>query len=316
MLTCLFIFVAAGCNTSVNNTSIAEKIIVGTPTSNPASLLTHVPSQFPTNKPTEEPTAIPDVTLAVAENNTSEEALDDLSEFKSLQDCFSDYDFQIESSDSDDMSNSFEVSGKIDLDSDGIEDSISIHLQGRYNNLSFIEINHVKQIFNIDRSYEGEVRIVDVDRNDSYLEVACLDEGPSGDPIYIFFRYDGINVYELGSIDAYALIDGKGKLISSFHYVWMLKPSFCSAWYEIQNNTFVIKNNKIEKYLNQTYDFVGGNGYFIPYDELPENPDIQWEETTDFQAGKVKLIDMLNSNYYYVEFPDGEKGLMYFWIGD
>jgi hypothetical protein len=153
--------------------------------------------------------------------------------------------------------------------------------------------------------------------------VASFDEGPSGDPEFTFFRYDGSSIYELGSIDAYASIDGEGKLISSFHRNNYFKPSFCSAWYEIIDNAMVCKNNKIDQYLGLMYDFSGGEAYFLPYDTLPDNPDIQWDEMKHFEACQVKLVDIWDLsegertlNYYFIELPTGETGLIYFWIGD
>jgi hypothetical protein len=249
-------------------------------------------------------------------DDTGEETLDDLSTFLPIQDCFIDYKFQVEQVGSDDNRTSYMVNGNYDLNSDGKEDSISILQKGRNNNLSFIEVNQIKLSFNVDNPYDGEVHIIDLDKSDPYLEVASFDDGPSGDPEYLFFRYDGSSIYEIGRIDAYASIDGSGRLISSFHRSNYFKPSFCSAWYEILNNALVIKHNRIDPYLGQMYDFAGGDAYFIPYEELPENPDIQWDETKHFDACKVKIIDIRGMNEYYIELPTGEKGLIYFWIGD
>ena len=82
-------------------------------------------------------------------------------------------------------------------------------------------------------------------------------------------------------------------------------------------------NNKIDLYLGQMYDFSGGGADYLLYEKLPDNPNIQWEEMKRFKESKVKLIDVWAMsederilNYYYIEFPTGERGLLYFWIGD
>lgn len=330
-----FLFTLASCKTSDNSSGSTNRYTLVTPTCSladvpidtPAYSPTDVPANTPTNIPTSlttnVPMASPSLTLPAVTGDTGEKTLDDLSAFLPLQDCFLDYAFQVEKIGSEDNRASYTVNGNYDLNSDGKEDSILILLKGRNNDLSYIEVNQIKLSYNLDNPYEGEVHIIDLDKNDPYLEVACFDDGPSGDPEFLIFRYDGSSIYELGRIDAYASIDGKGRLISSFHRNNHFKPKFCSAWYEIINNAMVRKNNKIDQYLGQMYDFTGGEAYFLPYEELPENPDIRWDEMKHFEAYKVKLIDIWGLseedrtlNYYYIEFPTGETGLIYFWIGD
>lgn len=329
VLCCFYTLTLASCNKPDNSSISTVKFPVLTPncsvTETPIVTLTysptHVPVNSPTNvtisSPTNVPTNYPFLTMPAVTGAAGEESLDDLSAFQPLQDCFLDYTFQVEEVGSHDDRTSYKVKGNYDLNSDGKDDCIIILQKGRYNKLSYIEVNKIKLSFDIDNPYDGEVHIIDLDKNDPYLEVACFDDGPSGDPEFLFFRYDGSSIYEMGRIDAYASIDGNGKLISYFHRSNYLVPNFCSAWYEIINNAMILKNNKIDQYLGQMYDFTGGEAYFLPYEKLPDHPDIQWEEMKHFEACKVKLIDIWGSiNYYYIEFSTGERGLIYFWIGD
>lgn len=326
VLCCFFLLIITGCKTSDNNAGSLDSRDEATPTEvidNTATADEELkqPTDIPTGQtiglPSESPSpALPAVT-------DEEETLDDLSVFMPLQDCFLDYAFQVEELGVEEYSPSYQVKGSYDLDSDGKEDSISILLKGQGNDSTYIEVNETRLSFSVEFPIDGEVHIVDLDQNDRYLEVACYDDGPSGDPSYIFFRYDGSSIYQLGQIDAYASIDGRGRLISSFHRSNYFKPSFCSAWYEISNNSLIRKDNDISRFLGQTYEFAGGDAYFIPYEELPEHPEIRWEKMKQFEACQVKLIDIWGIdesnrilNYFYVELPSGEKGLMYFWIGD
>jgi hypothetical protein len=306
ILCCFFLFTLAGCKKSDSSSELADGYAEVTPTCS----VTNIP-------------ATPSLTLPAVTDEAGEETLDDLSSFLPINDCDLDYAFQVVEVGSNENRTSYMVNGNYDLNGDGIEDSISILQKGRDDNLSYIEINEIKLSFNMDFPMDGEVHIIDLDKNDPYLEVANYDDGPSGDPEFRLFRYDGSSIIELGSIDAGASFDGRGRLISSFHRNNYFNPGFCSAWYEIINNTLVRKNNKIDQYLGKMYDFSGGDAYFIPYEELPDQPDIQWDEMKHFEACKVKLIDIwgLNKedrglNFSYIELPTGEKGLIYFWIGD
>jgi hypothetical protein len=56
---------------------------------------------------------------------------------------------------------------------------------------------------------------------------------------------------------------------------------------------------------------------------VPENSELEWGVPKHFESGKVKIIDILylndldrTLNFYFVEFPSGDKRLLYFWIGD
>lgn len=268
------------------------------------------------------PSVAPTLTPPVVTNTTGEEALTDISGFQPIQDCFLEYAFLTGQTDDENSGSPDTIISHYDLNGDGREDDIIINLKGG-SITSYIEVNQLRLTFEVDNPYDGEVHIIDLDKNDPYLEVACFDDGPSGDPHYVIFRYDGTHIYESGRIDAFATMDGKGKLISSFHQNRYFEPKFCSAWYEIVNNAMVLKNNKIDQYLGQMYDFSGGEAYFIPYEKLPVQPEIRWEEVKHFEPCEVRLIDIWGMseddrllNYYFVELPTGETGLIYFWIGD
>ncbi len=218
----------------------------------------------------------------------------------------------------------YSIHGKYDLNGDGEADSINAVLITDNEDGSYIEVNGMKVELNL-YNPTGVANIIDLDSEDGYTEVAIFDDGASGDPAFTFIRYDGTKLYTLGTIDRHALMDGKGKFISRFHLANNFKPQFFSALGEFKNNEYLITNYDVEQYIGETYE-VYGTGFFVPLDFYPEDyfEHVVWdsENLREFKATKIKLLgihispDNPTLNWFYVELPDGEKGLLYFWIGD
>ncbi|HHV11831.1 MAG TPA: hypothetical protein GXX75_16275 [Clostridiales bacterium] len=249
-----------------------------------------------------------------------------LEDFSELDKYFKDYTFDISYDEKlEYYERTYSVHGEYDLDGDGKADRINAVLKANYEEDDiYIEVNDRKVALNRGNP-SGEVRVIDLDSRDSYVEVAIFDDGPSGDPNFVFFRYDGKELSLIGSIDRYALMDGQGKFISWFHLANNFKPQFFSAWGEFKNGQYVITNHDVEQNIGKTYE-VDGSGYFIPLDENPESyfEHTVWdsESMREFKATKIKILDIHIEeddrilNWFYVELPDGERGLLYFWIGD
>ncbi len=136
----------------------------------------------------------------------------------------------------------------------------------------------------------GEMYIIDIDSSDKFYEIVIYDLGHSDDPAFDFYRYDGKELMYLFSIDRAALMDGKGKFISSFHLTTHFEPKFYTAWGEYKNGQYVIHNHNIRYYLGKSYEFEG-MAYFVPTDEMPENyfDYITWdyEDQRDFEATRI-----------------------------
>lgn len=267
-------------------------------------------------------------TLAVEDTNINEvNAAKDpnLKDFTALDQYFKAYTFDVVYDKKLEIyQRTYQVHGEYDLNGDGTADKIEVVLEADYEKDSYIDINGEKAILNLS-SPSGEVQVIDLDSKDTYAELAIFDGGPSGDPAYALYRYDGSKLIYLGTIDRYALANGQGKFVSWFHLANHFKPQFFSAWSEIKNNEFVFTNHEVEQYIGNTYE-VDGTGYFIPLESSPKDyfEHTVWdlEVQREFKATKIKLLDIhINEedrtlNWFYVELLDGERGLLYFWIGD
>lgn len=284
--------------------------------------------------PTETISAQPTLMETVSQQTTSGSDIQenedksemDIKNFKPLQESFIKYDFKVKKNGSESRPNSFFVEGEYDLNQDGKPDKINIMIKGFGDTdgeevQAYIEVNGIKQDFYMSYSTDGEVRIFDLDKNDKFFEVAIFDEGPSGDPHYDFFRYDGERLYTIGGIDSRSLCNGEGKLLP-WLAISRFEPIFYSAWLEIDNDALVEKSNDITGYLGKKYKFSGGDAYFMPCDEIPKDFEPMWSEPKEIQACELEIIDIFFYpdsrvlNYYFVELSNGERGMLYFWIGD
>ncbi len=267
--------------------------------------------------------------LEVSSQTQQDEMIDemDISHFKPIRESFIDYSFNVKRSGNKEEPLSFVVTGSYDLNQDGKDDVISSLLQGSFGAAEeitpYLQVNDAKIEFYTDNVIDGEIRVIDLDQRDSFIELAVFDEGPSADPHYKIFRYDGEQLYKLGEIDSGALISGKGKFISNFNRSHF-EPGFCSAWYEIEGHEFIQKSYDTEKYLGKIYRFNGGQVFFTPMEEMPETflPTWDFEKSIELPPGDIKLLDIYYFQndrtlyMYFVELQNGEKGMLHFWIGD
>jgi len=248
-----------------------------------------------------------------------------LKDFAIMDEYMEDYAFDISYDEKlDSYERTYTIHGEYDLNGDGDNDNINALLKPYNEDGSYLEVNGIRTPLYLAHP-AGEMYIIDIDSRDQYKELALYDLGPSDDPVFDFFRYDGKELIYLFSIDRAALMDGQGKFISAFHLTTRFNPKFYSAWGEYKNGEYVINNTDISQYIGRTYE-IDGMAFFIPMDEEPDNyyDHIIWESEAqkEFENNKIKLlgihIDEYDPilNWFFVELPDGQKGLLYFWIGD
>ena len=258
------------------------------------------------------------------QNNNHNTEDPEIEDFSVLDKYFKDYTFDVLYDENLEFyERTYTIHGSYDLNGDGEEEQISALLkQGAEE--SYIEVNGIKvSIYTM--SPTGEVQIIDLDNRDEYVELAIFDDGPSGDPEFKFFRYDGKELISLGSIERGGLMDGQGKLISWFNLSNNFEPHFFSAWGVFSDGKFVTTNHDVEQYIGKSYK-ISGSGFFVPLDNYSGNfidyVDWNFESLREFENTEIKLLDIDISpedrtlNWYYVELPEGERGLLYFWIGD
>jgi len=221
----------------------------------------------------------------------------------------------------------YTIRGTYDMDGDGEEDSILALINTGYSEGSYIEVNGNRLMLD-HGNFSGEMQLIDLDSRDSYTEIAVFDDGPSADPLLQFYRYDGEKVRFVGSIDRYSLMDGKGRFISSFHLASNFHPQFYSAWGEFRNGEYVTTNADVGQYIGKTFE-IDGSGFFVPLDKMPadlseylEHVLWDWDAVREFSGTEAKILNIYMNeddrtlNWFYIELVGGEKGLLYFWIGD
>lgn len=245
-----------------------------------------------------------------------------IEDFELVENKFIDYKFKIE-----EEQDSFTIVGEYDLNGDGNQDKINLKLQKNTdtNVDTYIEVNGIKEEIYMSYTLDGETRLIDLDEGDGFIEVVYFDEGPSADPTYFFYRYDGEKLYKIVDVEDGALVNGQGKIIPS-NYLSNFEPIFYSAWLEIENNEFLLKERDTDEYLGKDYRLHDStNALFVPMEEIPDDYSPSWNEDNliDLEGIELTLIDIHFPdfdenilNFYLVELEDGERGMLYFWIGD
>ncbi len=295
-----------------------EKNVVDTSISSTPAIVTKSPTKSPTLTPTTVTTKAP--STQTSEPTITYDSLKDLSGFKAINDCFI-------STNSNTLTNEnskpyFDAKVSADLNKDGKKDDIHLVLSGVED--SYIEVNQTKLATFIDRSSLAcdpvILHLVDLDRSDSYTDIACLSKGPGGVCNYQLFRYDGSKLYFLGETLSETLINESGKLIPMTYYSTQFKPLFCSAWYEIKDNTLVLHKNDTKELMNQSYAYEKWEvpTFFMPCETIPTTTRNLKGEELNLDSCQITILDVLYDsdsrelNYYFVQLPTGEKGLLYF----
>lgn len=128
------------------------------------------------------------------------------------------------------------TSTSIDLNRDGISDSISYNVKKGYFDDSgiYIQDSCTLSINNLSVTMQGyslsdSIHIVDIDSKDSFKEIVISDDGPNDVPLSILYYYNGKNIIQFGRIDFNGSITANGTGIIKSH-----EPGHIlySAWHE------------------------------------------------------------------------------------
>lgn len=141
-----------------------------------------------------------------------------------------------------------------DLDGDNIKDKITI-INNKQRDSVILKLNDVEFDENIYPSIE--LYIVDLNENDSNIELITFDDGPSADPGYKIYTKNGnemINVISVGGENLKT--DKQGTVIYDNDYNGITYPNIYFDYFTIHNGTVKEESNPhyIEK-ISETDDF-------------------------------------------------------------
>lgn len=156
-----------------------------------------------------------------------------------------------------------EVSGKADLDGDGIEDQII--LKTRQNPNGDEVSSYLLKVSDEEVSYEGDMidpmfHVTDINPEDGYREIAVSEEGPSNDNLTVFYRFKDSKLTVLGEIQGFLGVfpgtDYKGEVkipgdgtIETRTRGQMLQTWFYDDTYRLN------ENDELEKIPKELYPF-------------------------------------------------------------
>ncbi|NLK42999.1 MAG: hypothetical protein GX300_01230 [Tissierellia bacterium] len=247
-----------------------------------------------------------------------------LDNFFDLKECILEYDFIIEKEYED---FSLNAEGKYDLNEDSKVDLIEIKLLGREE--STIKINDSEISIYTDHPFD--VYLVDFLKDDGFIELVIYDDGPSADPVTTFFRYDGKNIYQLGSLFTdirmgdpnKVLTDGGGSFIEIGGLAKFIFPQIIKGLHTIEDNQLIYNPSDLSKYINKEYTITTDFKAFFIEENLRDDltsQDVEfiwdYEVMSEFKKGETIKLIVHDEFWYGIELQNGTTGILYFWIGD
>lgn len=263
-------------------------------------------------------------------NDTNEKATEDdynlnYEEFFNLKECIIENIFSIKEL-TDDETFLF-AEGEFDLNKDGKNDAITLKL--KYEDNGLISVNN-SEIYNCFEN-PTNVYLVDLIKDDGFVEIAVLDEGPSADPYTTFYRYNGENLEQISggfytditsedSVHVYygrVLTNGKGVFIAPLDIIEFVSPKIIKAYRTLKDNRFIYNPLDYSEALHKEYtadlDF---NAFFkrqdASYYSSEEAYKALWisEDVVKFHKGeKIKINSIPNPintlGWYETELENG-----------
>lgn len=218
------------------------------------------------------------------------------------------------------------ITGSYDLDQDGTMDQIEIVNEANWRSTGTIKINTSEKEYEFDSVY-GTVKLFDINRNDDYIEIGILDDGPSADENYLLYRYSkDYGIEALGSISIYGLSDGEGRFVSMFDKV-MFEPSFFTAYYELFTHGYSVTPVYIEDEYKDKWFECKGEVSFVEGESSESKSRKSFFDGEMIRDFRLKILNVdynKNTSYssfgnivgYDVELEDGRVGYLRFWMGD
>lgn len=226
------------------------------------------------------------------------------------------------------------IDGGYDLNDNGKIDVIEVRLVGRQKSIIRINENEIT----IDCDHPFNFYLVDLVKDDQFIEIAIYDDGPSGDPKTTFYRYDGNRIYEIGTFDTdisaedsmhsyygNVMTDGKGNFIPPNNIAKFISPNIVNGYYSLEDNRFIYHSIDYSEDAAENYIFTTDiDAFFIERDMEDDFSDqyieLLWddEKAIKFEKGEeIKILAMDEElSWYGVQLSDGTIGILYFWMGD
>lgn len=135
----------------------------------------------------------------------------------------------------------------VDLNGDGKTDDIKLQIAGEYGNYYILKVNDL-EIKGSGDNLDKKLYIVDIDKLDSFKEIAVQEFGPSDDYRTYFYSYNGNELRFMGDLGGLSTekerIGGDGK-VASIERLSMLQTWFMEKEYKLDVNHLleVIKND-------------------------------------------------------------------------
>ncbi|MBN1892762.1 MAG: hypothetical protein JW780_08275 [Clostridiales bacterium] len=215
-----------------------------------------------------------------------------------------------------------------DMDRDGAKDTILFEVNEITGSAS-VSVNGETENFYID--IFGAAFLIDIDRGNDYVDLMIFDRGPSEDPVYYIFRYDGTSLTRLGDIYGDLRCDRAGRIVSNQGISWYTYPAMVYSRAEVVNGSIIYHSVDRTHYIGDSFVFRReiGEDYgtwmeettVVPaYDAYlygPSATNIIVDAGTEFTILDVSEFSAGSSpNWYYVRLEDGRTGVFYYMKGD
>ena len=150
---------------------------------------------------------------------------------------------------------------EIDLNNDGVKEKILYYVEGDFetdeNSATHLIVNDIDYTDEIDLFAPIDTfHIIDVDKNDDFLELLISTYGMSDDLESEWFRYDGEKLVNLGYSE---MIPGEGIIINDdstltiYNRTDIMETSFIPVKYKIENNKIVKAQEDGDLYEWETF---------------------------------------------------------------
>lgn len=218
--------------------------------------------------------------------------------------------------------------GNYDMDRDGLDEAILFEYDETTCDATFF-VNGESESFYVD--IFGAAFLIDIDRGNDYVDLLIFDRGPSEDPAYYVFRFDGTSLTRLGDISGDLRCDRECRIVSNQGISWYTYPAMVYSWTEVVNGTIIDHSVDRTHFLGDSFVFRReiGEDYgtwmeettVIPaYDAYlygPSATNIIVDAGTEFTILDVSDFSEGSSpNWYYIVLEDGRTGVFYYMKGD